>query len=164
MATFLRVYEERPLDLRNENCFFPMADIDVGQYFDEWIGESLVEGIAPQADGRYVPRIDIRETVDALRVGAEMPGVDEKDIDLSLHDGMLTISGVKKFAGEEEENQSYYSLIERSYGCFARDIPLPDTVETDKAGAVFRNGVLTITLPKTRKAVEEPRKIPVAVD
>lgn len=163
MATFLRVWEERPQDLWNEECFLPMAGIDLDRFFDEGMEERLVEGFLPEADGIYDPRIDIMESADVFRIGAEMPGVDEKDIDVSLHDGVVTIKGVKKFAGDEE-NQPDYRLIERSYGCFARDIPLPDTVETDKVGATFRNGILTITLPKTQKAVEEPRKIPVAVE
>ncbi len=95
-----------------------------------------------------------------MKIAAEMPGIEEKDIDVSVHDGLLTISGEKKVMKEEDELG--YHRIERSYGCFSRDIPLPDTVEADNIGANFKNGVLTVTLPKTRKAVEQSRKIPVS--
>jgi len=95
-----------------------------------------------------------------MKISAEMPGIDEKDIDVSVHDRLLTISGEKKVV--KEENELGYHRTERSYGCFSRDIALPDMVETDSIGANFKNGVLTVTLPKTKKAVEQSRKIPVS--
>ena len=81
-------------------------------------------------------------------------------IDQALPPGLsiaLTISGEKKVVKEDDELG--YHRTERSYGCFVRDIPLSDVVETDKIAAKFKNGVLTLTLPKTEKAIKEPKKI-----
>lgn len=161
MATSLRVREERPLlDLWRDSRYFSHMGTGIDRLFDDLFGGSLLSHIWPDTRGMYSPRIDIKETKDALKIAAEMPGIDEKDIDVSVHDGTLTISGDKKVA--KEENELGYHRIERSYGCFARDIPLPDTVETDKVGATFKNGVLTVTLPKTERAVERSRKIPIS--
>ncbi len=73
---------------------------------------------------------------------------------------MLTISGEKKVEKDEEEDG--YRYVERSYGSYCRSISLPDSVDTDKIESVYKNGVLTVTLPKTGKALEERKKIPVA--
>ncbi len=160
MATSLRVREERPLDVWGENRLFSHMGLGFDRLFGDFFGGGLLRRLWPEAQGVYSPRIDVKETVDAVKIAAEMPGIDEKDIDVSLHDGFLTISGEKKFV--KEENELGYYRMERSYGCFTRDIPLPDTVETDKVAAAFKNGVLTITVPKSRKAIEHSRKIPIS--
>jgi HSP20 family protein len=113
----------------------------------------------PETRGIYAPRIDIRETADNFQIAAEMPGMDRDDIDVSVHDGVLTLSGEKKV--EKDEKVMNYHHIERSHGCFSRDISLPDTVEAGKVEATYKNGVLHISLPKTQKAIEGSRKIPV---
>lgn len=159
MATSLRVREERPLDLWRDNRLFSHMGSGIDRLFGDFFGGNLLNQVWLDAGDVYSPDIDVRETTDAVKIAAEMPGIDEKDIDVSLHDGMLTISGEKKFT--KEENELGYHRIERSYGCFTRDIPLPDGVENDKVGAIFKNGVLTVTLPKTQKAIEQSRKIPV---
>lgn len=105
------------------------------------------------------PRTDVSETDDGVEVCVELPGMDEKDIDVSLGDGVLTIRGERK--AEKEEEKKGYFLSERSYGSFYRSIPLPPGADTDKAEAKFKNGVLTITLPKTPEAREKVRKIAV---
>ena len=105
------------------------------------------------------PRTDIAETESALEVSVELPGIDQKDVDVSLTDSALTIKGEKK--SEQEESKKGYHLLERSYGSFYRSIPLPSGVDTDKAAAQFKNGVLTVTLPKTEEALSRVRKIEV---
>ncbi len=157
MATSLRVREERPPDLWRENRFFSHMG---SRLFDDFFGGSLVSYVGPETGDMYSPLLDVKETKNAVKIAAEMPGIDEKDIDVSVHDGLLTISGEKKVV--KEENELGYHRIERSYGCFSRDIPLPDTVEADNIAANFKNGVLTVTLPKTQKAIEQSRKIPVS--
>ena len=169
MATSLKVRQERPVDLwggtglwdlwRNDRLFSHMG-LGFGRLFDDFLGGSLLGRSLDEIGGVYSPRIDVKETKGALKISAEMPGIDEKDIDVSVHDGMLTISGEKKVVKEDDELG--YHRTERSYGCFARDISLPDMVETDKIEAKFRNGVLTITLPKTAKAIKETKKIAVS--
>lgn len=110
----------------------------------------------------FSPKIDVTDTEKEIKVHAELPGMDEQDIDVSLTRNGLTIKGEKK-EEKEDKGKDYYHM-ERSYGSFSRIIPLP--VEVDEAGikASFKKGVLTITLPKTRKAVEETKKISVKVE
>jgi len=100
------------------------------------------------------PNIDVDETDTDIRVTAELPGLEEKDISLEIANGMLLISGEKK--SETEDNARRFS--ERYYGRFERRIPLED-VEQDKASASFKNGVLTVTVPKSRQAKEKVRRI-----
>lgn len=103
------------------------------------------------------PAIDIAEKDDRFLVKAEVPGCKADDIDISVHGNILTISGEKKHE-EEEEKKGYYH-IERSYGSFRRDFNLASDVDPDAIEAVCKEGVLTITLPKTEKA--KPIKVKV---
>jgi HSP20 family protein len=105
------------------------------------------------------PRTDIAETENALEVSVELPGIDQKDVDVSLTDSALAIKGEKK--SEREGSQKGYHMSERSYGSFYRSIPLPSGIDTDKASAEFKNGVLTVTLPKTQEALARVKKIEV---
>jgi HSP20 family protein len=85
-------------------------------------------------------------------VKAEVPGMDAKDIELSLHGEVLTLKGEKKQEKETEEKNEHYYRIERSYGAFARAIRLPASVDGSKVTATFKNGLLTVTLPKAPAA------------
>jgi HSP20 family protein len=107
----------------------------------------------------FSPRVDVSETDKEIKVSAELPGMEEKDIDVSLTRDTLTIKGEKK--EEKEESGKDYYRMERSYGSFTRSIPLPVEVDTDKVEATFKKGILDITLPKTAKAIEETKKIAV---
>lgn len=109
---------------------------------------------------RWTPAIDIRETENSLVVKADLPEVDEKAIDIQIENGTLTLKGERKF-DQDETGKGGYHRIERSYGTFSRSFALPDTVDTDKVAAEFKNGVLTITLPK--KEVAKPKTIKVVV-
>ena len=100
--------------------------------------------------GEWEPRIDVSETNDAVMVKAEIPGVEQKDIALSLQDGVLTIKGEKEQEKEEKDNR--YHRVERAYGAFARALRLPAAVDASKVTASFKDGVLTVTLPKTAEA------------
>jgi HSP20 family protein len=98
-------------------------------------------------DGLGWPQIDIEETDKEVRVTAELPGLDEKDVSLEIANGVLSISGEKKSESEDKARR----FSERYYGRFERRIPLDD-VEEDKVSAAFKNGVLTITVPKSTEA------------
>ncbi len=118
--------------------------------------------IAPFKNGgtlveAFAPRVDIAETAEAMEVSAEIPGMDEKDVEVTLHGDLLTIKGEKK--EEKEEKKKDYYRMERSYGSFQRVVPLPCEVQADKVEAKFKNGVLSITLPKTAEAQKSTRKI-----
>jgi len=160
MATSLKVREERPVDLWRDNRLFSHMGLEFDRLFDDFFGRSLLGSSLGETGGVHSPRIDVKETKGALKISAEMPGIDEKDIDISVHDGMLTISGEKKVVKEDDELG--YHRVERSYGCFMRDIPLSDMVDTGKIEAKFKNGVLTLTLPKTEKAIKERKKIAIS--
>ncbi|MGU3466794.1 Hsp20/alpha crystallin family protein [Methylobacterium sp. C33D] len=114
-------------------------------------------GGVPSAAGRGLgwPHVELAEADGALRVSAELPGLDEKDVELLIADGVLTLKGEKR--AETTDRARGYS--ERSYGRFERSIALPVPVEEDKAEATFRNGVLTVTLPRAAEAPERRRRI-----
>lgn len=105
------------------------------------------------------PRTDVSESDEEIEISVELPGMDDKDIEVSLTQDVLTIKGEKK-AEKEEEKKGYY-LSERSYGSFHRSVPLPPGVDTDRAEAEFKKGVLTITLPKTAEAQAQVKRIDV---
>jgi HSP20 family protein len=102
------------------------------------------------------PSLEVSDNDREVRVSAEIPGLNEKDVELTVHEGVLTIRGEKK--SEAEDNDRGYS--ERWYGRFERRIALPSGVEEDKAEASFRDGVLTVTLPKSAEATSG-RRIPI---
>ena len=102
---------------------------------------------------------DVVETKDHVEVSIELPGMDMKDIEVSVTDDMLTVKGEKKVE-RQEEKKGYY-LSERSYGAIYRTIPLPPGVDGGKAEASFKNGVLTIKLPQTPEAQAKVKRIEV---
>jgi HSP20 family protein len=103
--------------------------------------------------------VDVTETDKAYEITAELPGMDEKNIDVKLVNGGLTIKGEKK--DEKEEKKKDYYVSERRYGSFERYFRLPDSVDTDKIEANFKKGVLTVTLPKKAEAQKPAKKIDV---
>jgi HSP20 family protein len=124
--------------------------------------DSFLEGrpVRRSEDGReWLPSVDVSETKNDLVIKAELPGLDPKDIDISMNNGYLTIKGEKKH--EIEEKDENYHLIERSYGSFTRSVRLPREVQSDKITASFKNGVLRITLPKSEEAKRKEIKIKV---
>jgi HSP20 family protein len=110
----------------------------------------------------FTPKVDVYETSKEIKVIAELPGLDENDIDVSLTNDVLIITGEKK-EKEEEESEVYYKT-ERSYGWFTRAIPIPVEVETDMVKAKFNKGVLTIILPKTPESASSRKKIHIMAD
>jgi HSP20 family protein len=106
-----------------------------------------------------VPAVDIAEKDDGYEITAELPGMDEKDINIHFSDGMLAITGEKK--QEKEEKKKDYYLSERHFGSFRRSFRVPDGVDTAKIAADFKNGVLTLSLPKSAQAKKKERKIAV---
>jgi HSP20 family protein len=103
------------------------------------------------------PNVEVTASDNEARISAELPGLDEKDVEVLVSDDVLTIRGEKKAETEDKERR----FSERTYGRFERVIPLPFAVEQDKIAASFRNGVLTVTLPKSAKAQEKAKRIPI---
>lgn len=105
----------------------------------------------------FVPKVDVKEEEKEIVVTAELPGMDQKDIDVTVTEDSVRIAGEKR--REEEEEEKGYCRHETSYGAFERTIDLPAEVEQDKVEAEFRNGVLTIRLPKSEEAQAKHKKI-----
>jgi HSP20 family protein len=113
----------------------------------------------PRATRPWSPAVDIFETENELVLKADVPEVEAKNIDVRVENQTLTISGERKF--EQEQTSKGFHRIERSYGNFVRSFAVPNTFDTDKIGADFKNGVLTVTLPK--KETAKPRQVKVEV-
>jgi HSP20 family protein len=106
-----------------------------------------------------LPAVDVTETDKAYEIVAELPGMDQNNIEVKLANGMVTIKGEKQ--DDKEEKKKDYYMRERSFGSFQRTFPVPDGVDTDKIDASFKKGVLTITLPKSAEAQKSEKKITV---
>jgi len=130
---------------------------DVNRLFDEVFRGFGVPSTGGFSSSLAWPNLELGETDKEVRITAELPGLDEKDVDITVEEGMLTLRGHKK-AEVEDKDRGY---TERSYGRFERRIGLPRGIERDKATATFRNGVLTITMPKSEAANENLRRIPI---
>jgi HSP20 family protein len=102
------------------------------------------------ATSDWVPAVDIKETDTAFEIHADIPGVDPKEIDVHMEDGILTIKGERK--SESKEEREGYKRVERQWGSFYRRFSLPDSADADKINAKSKNGVLEITIPKQEKA------------
>jgi HSP20 family protein len=121
--------------------------------------DSLSRLFSEPASRPWTPAVDIYETENELVLKADVPDIDPKHVGIQLENGTLTLKGERKF--EDQKNGKGFHRIERSYGKFVRAFSLPDTVDGDKVKADYKNGVLTITLPK--KEVAKPRTINVEV-
>ena len=104
-----------------------------------------------------VPAVDIADTEKGYEITAELPGMDEKNVEVKFTNGVLTVKGEKQ--EEKKENSKDYHLSERRYGSFQRSFTVPDGVDAEKIEATFKNGVLTITLPKTPEAQKKEKQI-----
>ena len=117
---------------------------EMDRLWDDYFGAGR-RGLRPLI-AEFAPPVDIKETDTEIMVKAEVPGMDAKDINISVAGDVLTIKGEKK-SGREEKEENYH-LVERSYGSFARSLALPGAVDLDKIEAKYDKGVLTITCPK----------------
>lgn len=109
-------------------------------------------------DKQWLPTIDVSETDDHVIVRAEVPGMDKKDINITMSDGLLTIQGEKK--QEKKEEKENYRFVERRYGSFSRSLRIPNGVDADKIDASYKDGVLKVAIPKSEP--EKSRKIEIA--
>ena len=126
--------------LSSEDRFSRLFTRNFPRFFDE--GDASMT--------TWMPAVDIYETEHALTLKAELPGVDPKDIEARVEDGTLYLKGERKF--EKESKKENYHRIERTYGSFMRSFALPTSVDADKVSAEYKDGVLTLTLPKKEEA------------
>jgi HSP20 family protein len=126
--------------------------------FDEVWGRSRSDEDAALT-GNWVPAVDVRETKDALELAVEVPGIEPKDVEVAFENGVLSLKGERQFE-KASEGESYHR-VERAYGTFLRTFTLPTNVDPDKIQAVYRHGVLLLTLPKREEA--KPKSIAIKV-
>ena len=143
---------------KDDDDVFSSLHREINRVFDDF-GKMPSFGLGAERPGLLSPRTDVTESDDEIQVTAELPGVTEADIDVSLSDDMLTIKAEKKSEKEEKDKERH--VVERSYGMFQRSLRLPYAVDTDKIRAEYRNGVLTVTLPKPPETQVKARRIEV---
>lgn len=165
-----------PAKKTEEFPFAPMMDLRkrMDQLFDEymhgwprfpslardlWDTSLLGEPFARLRGEMVDVRFDVSESDQALEITAELPGMDEKDVEVTLSDGLLSIKGEKK--SETEEKKKDFHVSERRYGSFTRSLRVPDSVDQDKISAAFDKGVLHLTMPKRAEAKARKKKIAV---
>jgi HSP20 family protein len=134
---------------------------EIERTFDDFSRRMPLPGFGGFGEGSVAPKIDVAEGKNAVEITAELPGCDEKDIDVTLSEGILTIRGEKKTERDEADKEKNWQLTERSYGCFSRAIPLPFTPDPAKVEAKFDNGVLRVKLPKPAEVAKKEKKIEV---
>lgn len=154
---------EQSLARRQDVDPFRSFQRDMNRLFDDffkdlplamWSHEDLAAG--------FNPRVDVSETEKDVKVSAELPGLDEKDITVEMGDASVTIRGEKK--EEKEEKRKNWYTREQTYGSFHRVVPLPASVEGEKVSATFKKGVLTITVPKKAQDLPQRKTIKIETD
>jgi HSP20 family protein len=127
---------------------------EMNRLFDSFVGRPAA---ATTGDRMWLPSVDVHETKDDLVLSFDIPGVSQKDVQVTITGDLLTVRGERRFDREASENS--YHRVERVYGRFERSVQLPMTVQTDKVKASYRDGVLEVKLPKAEEV--KPREIKV---
>lgn len=143
-------------------AFFPVTfENEVNRLMKDFFGNGGAVANS-SAVGAYVPAVNVHETKEQYLVTAEVPGVTEKEIEISITDGVLTISGEKKEEIDRTEGKTHYTG--RRYGAFSQQVCLESPVDEDKIDASVRNGVLTVKLPKSTTIPEKVKKVSVRAE
>jgi len=167
MKDLVKINGESTAPMKREGSY-PRSLWESTDWMDRWFDNFFSRALSltpdgstqPQSGNRwagFVPAVNVIENENEVRVTAELPGMDEKDIELSIHNGVLSMRGEKK--AEYEENKEGYYRSERSYGTFHRSISLPEGVDPDKVEATFSKGVLNVTVPKLPESQTGRKKI-----
>lgn len=127
----------------------------------EDVGRGFPTPFAGGTDGFIAPKVDVAESDAGLELTAELPGFDEKDVSLDIHEGVLTIKAEHKEVREEKDEKKHYHLVDRSQGTFLRRFALPFEADADKASAHLDKGLLKVTVPRFATAEKKPTAIPV---
>ncbi len=165
---------EAPAETGNERLGYPLLGLrdEIDRVFDRFFGEGAMTLAPPlrrawdwgafgatASDLMSAPRADFSESNKEYELTVELPGLDEKQIDVTVSNGAITVAGERK--DERETKQKNYHLTERSYGSVRRTFPLPPGADAARVTATFAKGVLTVRLPKTEEARSKPHKIEV---
>jgi HSP20 family protein len=151
----LAPFRERSSVMRPEAGLFGSLQREIDRLF-----EDFTRSFGAPGNGSLVPSIDVTETDKEIEIAAELPGLERKDVDISIEDNVLTIRGEKKVEQEQkDEKNKNYRLAERSYGVFYRVIELPHGTDPSRVQATMSNGVLKVKIPKPARS--EAKKIEV---
>jgi len=154
------------IHVRANAADYPLQGLQnrMNRLFEDFFGDWGLEpfGVLGQLERDYLPAIDVAQTDKEVTVTAELAGMDQKDIELTLDKDILTLRGEKKQQNEHKDAKCFHR--ECSYGSFARSIQLPATVEQDKVKAEFKKGILTIHLPKAEAETPKAKKIDIQSD
>jgi HSP20 family protein len=172
LRTLMPFSDNRATAIRPEVSFFGPLQREIDRLFDDFArlttlgapGSQNQQGSQDQQGSQnlvqnLVPRLDVTEADNEIVITAEMPGLERKDVEISIDDDILTIRGEKKVEAQEGDKDKNYQVAERAYGVFLRMIQLPPGIDPSKIQAVMSKGVLKITLPKPARS--ETRKIEV---
>ncbi|MDY6934104.1 MAG: Hsp20/alpha crystallin family protein [Spirochaetota bacterium] len=143
---------------RNNNFGMDLFRRNITNIFDDFFS------LRPTTlfESEWIPTIDMEEDDKMIHIKAEMPGMDEKDLKVTIENNLLTLNGEKKTEKDEEDKDKRYHYTERRFGSFSRSIPLPEGVKSDKVKASFKKGVLKIEIPKDES--KQPKKININVN
>ncbi len=143
--TGLAPFGPNPFELMREMLDDPLSADPFGGFgkLERWFGD--------HSPTRFQPRVDVVDSGKSIEVTAELPGLTKDDVKISVTEAALTLSGEKRVESESKEDGCY--RVERAYGSFRRVLPLPDEVDRDQVDATFKDGVLKISLPKTKKGL-----------
>ena len=161
MAQEVKKPEQKTQPLGWPRDIFSELRGEMDHLFDSFAGRS--RGIFPTLFGTNdapAIHVDVKEDEKAITIEAEIPGMEEKDVNVALRDGVLTVKGEKK--SEREEEKDNYHMTERSYGSFSRSFRVPDVIDNEKVSAHVTKGVLKVVLPKKEGAVKPGRQIPIS--
>ncbi len=148
------------LPVTREEHPFNFMQREINRLFDGFFGyEPVLFRTSDDRYGGFTPHVDVTENEKEIVISAELPGMDEKDIEVLLSGDSLAIKGEKK--EEKEETKKNYYRMERRYGSFHETIPLPSEIDVNKIDASFKKGILSVKLPKTEAAKSAVKKIPV---
>lgn len=164
MARDMAVLPSQKRQTPNIQVLAPLARLR--EEMDQWLGD-LPQLMQHLQTGKFrlplaAPAVDMKETETGYQLTAEVPGIDAKDVEVSVVDGMIRIAGEKK--EERQEKDREYTYSERSYGTFERQIAAPPDADLQKIKAKVKKGVLEITLPKDKSAEDRKRQIPVEAE
>lgn len=120
--------------------------------FSDWIDDFFDQALN-QTSGRFTPELNVYETADAFELTMELPGMKKDDINISIENNMLNISGERK-ATREEDGRTYHR-VESRFGTFSRNLPLPNNIDSEAIEAGYDNGVLTVNIPKTEHSTDK---------
>ncbi len=141
------------------NDAWPGSIFSLHREMDKLFGDVLKNSGEISTNADWTPRVNIAETEKDFQISAELPGIEEKDVEVTLHDGVLTIKGQRQ--SEAEQKDKNFHRIESFYGSFERSFALPDNIAEDKVDAKFKNGLLTVIVGKMEQVKPQPKKIQV---